>query len=122
MAWLWVLSFGVVGIGLRFAIDSWIVKFGFYFPVGTLFINVTGCFIAGLLFSSGLNSDFKDPIRLGMIVGFCGGFTTFSGFGLQFMQLFSEGKIGTAVTYGVASPVLCVLATVAGLLISRTMS
>lgn len=119
MQWLWVLGFGVTGVGLRFAVDSWIARFTWSFPVGTLFINIAGCFIAGLLFGFGIHKSVNDPIRLGMIVGFCGGFTTFSGFGLQFMQLMNDGKFGAALAYGIGSPVLCILATGGGLLLSR---
>src|SRR5688500_16582056 len=117
MQWIWVISFGVLGVSCRFAIDSWIARYAFLFPVGTLAINIAGCFLAGLLFGPGAQS--ANPLRLNLIIGFCGGFTTFSGFGLQFMQLFNDGKIMLAITYGIASPVLCILGTAGGLLFSR---
>lgn len=120
MQWLWVIGFGVIGVGSRFAIDSWVARFSFPFPVGTLAINIAGCFLAGLLFGSNFHSDQSgSQLRIGVIVGFCGGFTTFSGFGLQFMQLMNDGRIAPAVAYGIASPVLCVLATAGGLVLAR---
>lgn len=123
MVWVWVVSFGVLGVTSRFAIDSWVAKYAFSFPIGTLFINIAGCFLAGYLFGLGLQKDIgANPVRLGIIVGFCGGFTTFSGFGLQFMQLLNDGKVLHAIAYGTGSPVLCILATAGGLLVSRSLS
>ncbi len=61
----------------------------------------------------------NNQVYLGVVVGFCGGFTTFSGFGLQFMQLVNAGKIVNAVIYGAGSPVLGILGTAAGLFIAR---
>lgn len=122
MQWLWVIGFGFLGVSSRFAIDSWTARLSFSFPIGTLAINVVGCFIAGLLFSPGLRSDLSaDHVQIGIIVGFCGGFTTFSGFGLQFMQLLNDGRIIPAIAYGIGSPVLGVLATAGGLLLSRVL-
>lgn len=79
MAWPWVIGFGVIGVSLRFAVDSYVAKYAFSFPIGTLSINIVGCFIAGICFGWGVQRDLGvDPVRLGIIVGFCGGFTTFS--------------------------------------------
>jgi CrcB protein len=97
MSWACVIGFGVIGAGFRFAIDSWIAKRAFSFPVGTLFINIVGCLIAGLCLGFGQKDLAETPIRLGIIVGFCGGFTTFSGYGLQFLQLVDSGKMSLAL-------------------------
>ncbi len=120
MSWLIVISLGALGVGLRFAIDAWIAKFHFSFPYGTLVINIVGCLIAGLVLSTGMQKDLAaDPVRLGIIVGFCGGFTTFSGFGLQFIQLLSSGKTFAALAYGAGTPILCILATALGFFCAR---
>jgi fluoride exporter len=120
MNWLWVTIFGVMGVSSRFAIDTFISRYALTFPVGTLLINIAGCFIAGFIF--GLQKDLAaNPVRLGMVVGFCGGFTTFSGFGLQFVQLASDGKLGAAAVYGLGTPTLCLFATAAGLFLSKTL-
>lgn len=122
MAWLWVLGFGVIGVAFRFAIDSWISKWAFSFPVGTLFINSSGCLIAGFCLGFGLQKDLAEtPIRLGIVVGFCGGFTTFSGYGLQFLQLMDTGRVSSALIYGIGSPVLCILSVAGGLFLSRVL-
>ena len=122
MHWLWVIGFGIVGVSSRFAIDSWIAKFAFGFPVGTLAINIAGCLIAGFVFSAWGSRDLgSDPVRLGIVVGFCGGFTTFSGFGLQILQMFEDGRMPAAFAYGIATPVLCVLATGGGFFCARAL-
>lgn len=38
MAWIWVIAFGAIGVSIRFGIDTWIARYNFSFPVGTLFI------------------------------------------------------------------------------------
>lgn len=123
MEWFWVIGFGIFGVGSRFAIDTWVAKYSLSFPFGTLFINVVGCFLAGLLFGPGFQKIISEnAIRVGIIVGFCGGFTTFSGFGLQFFQLINAEKVGLAMVYGIGSATGCILATGCGLLLSRAIA
>jgi CrcB protein len=118
--WSWVLGFGIIGVGSRFAVDSWIVRWGFSFPFGTLFINILGSLIAGFCIGIGVQKNLaEEPVRLGIIVGFCGGFTTMSGYGLQFVQLLNDGKVAHALAYGVGSPALCILSVVSGLFLGR---
>jgi fluoride exporter len=118
MQWLWILLFGMVGVGSRFGIDKWMMRWDFSFPLGTLVINIAGCLIAGICF--GLTKDLgAHPVRLAIIVGFCGGFTTFSGFGLQIMQMIESERFMASVLYGVGTPVLCVMATGLGLFLVR---
>ena len=120
VAWLWVLGFGVVGVASRFAIDSWIARWPLSFPIGTLFINILGSLIAGFFIGLGLGRNLaEDPLRLGIVVGFCGGFTTMSGFGLQFVQLMNDGKVSHALIFGIGSPVLCILSVMVGLYAAR---
>jgi fluoride exporter len=120
MNWVCVLGFGVLGVACRFAIDSWLMRWAFSFPVGTLAINVVGCFIAGLILALTLPSGFSShPIYLGLVVGFCGGFTTFSGYGIQFIQMMNEGRWIPAVAYGIVTPILCLLSTGAGLFVAK---
>jgi fluoride exporter len=120
MNWMIVAGLGVVGVSVRFGIDTWIARWAFSFPVGTLLINSIGCFIAGLIVNFGGQRDLSaDPLRLGLIVGFCGGFTTFSGYGLQLVQLIESNRMLAALLYGAASPLLCLIATASGFMISR---
>jgi len=122
MPWTYVLCFGVIGVAARFAIDSWLARWALSFPFGTLFINLVGSLIAGFIIGLGPQRNLaEDPIRLGLVVGLCGGFTTMSGFGLQFVQLMNDGKVSHALIYGFGSPVLCILSVMVGLFVAKMM-
>lgn len=86
------------------------------FPFGTFFVNVTGCFLIGLLL--GLmekGSLVKPEWRLLLVTGFCGGYTTFSAFAAENIQLLKDGRVIYFLIYTIASVVLSILATFVGL-------
>ena len=84
--------------------------------LGTLALNVVGCFIAGLLLVL-ISRFFDEPAapRAFLIVGLMGGFTTFSAFGLETFQLFESGDWKAAITYACISVVLGVIAAGGGM-------
>jgi fluoride exporter len=86
---------------------------GFTFPWGTLFVNVLGSFIIGLFFTlTGAEGrfDVSADAKLFVMVGLCGGYTTFSSFSLQTLGLIQDEKWLLAAGNVVASVVLCLLA------------
>ncbi len=85
------------------------------FPFGTIAVNVIGAFLIGLL-SSYLAErlDVSENIKMFLIVGFCGGFTTFSSFNIEFYQLFSNGEILSSLIYVTTTFVLTVVAFYVG--------
>jgi CrcB protein len=85
-------------------------------PAGTLAVNISGCFCIGLL----ARMVDHDMLRLALITGFLGGFTTFSAFSLETLQLLRNGLISTAVFYVGASNVGGVLAAWAGWRLAET--
>ncbi len=90
------------------------------FPWGTLLINVLGSFVigaAGGLTAAGGRMDGDMTIRLLVMTGLCGGFTTFSAFSLQTVFLLRAGQPMAALANVAASAGLCLLATFAGLAI-----
>ena len=81
------------------------------FPFGTIAVNVIGAFLIGLL--SGYLAerlDVSENVKMFLIVGFCGGFTTFSSFNIEFYQLFSSGEILSSLIYVTTTFVLTVVA------------
>lgn len=111
------VGFGAfVGANARYVIGLvWDRAVAHPFPGNTLFINVFGsfllAFIIGLL---GERFQTAHPFRLLLTVGFCGGFTTFSTFAVETVNLMRAGDNGQAAIYVVASVALSVLAAVAG--------
>ena len=100
------------GVGLL-AARLW----GQSFPVGTLMINVAGSFIIGLYGALTL-ADGPMPassdMRAFVMIGFCGGFTTFSSFSLQTLELFHAGETLAAALYVLLSNALCLAAVFLG--------
>ena len=72
-------------------------RFGETFPVGTLLVNIVGCFLAGFLFYL-MQERFlvNQTVRTVILIGFLGGFTTFSSFGLQTFMLIRDSEFGFA--------------------------
>jgi CrcB protein len=84
-------------------------------PFGTLFVNMLGCFLAGIFVDRFL-AGAGDNLRLLLLVGFCGGFTTFSAFGVETIHLIHSGNIYSAITYVILSVILGLSAVRLGLL------
>jgi fluoride exporter len=125
---------GVLAVALGGALGSvarWWVQlaataaFGPTFPWGTLLANVSGCLLIGALAGwYGPHGPLlaSDAARNFLLVGFCGGYTTFSAFGLQTVELLQAGHAGQAAANVVASLVLCLLATWGGLALAAAVS
>src|SRR5688500_16718578 len=83
------------------------------FPIGTLSVNIFGCFLIGWLWAvsvKGLNEE----MRLLLMTGFCGGFTTFSAFTLESIQLMMNGRWIAFSVYTVSSVIGGLLGTYLG--------
>ena len=90
------------------------------FPTGTFVVNVTGCFLIGLLYGIAIRySWFNAEWRLFLITGICGGYTTFSAFSYEAVGLIREGNYGYFLLYIAGSVVLGLLATMLGTAILR---
>lgn len=108
MQYIWIALGGALGAVCRFGIQQWIPTKNY--PWSTFLINILGSFIIGCLAAKGLESNFwnKEGKWLGMI-GFCGGFTTFSSFALENLQLLKQGNTSLALIYILTSCVLCII-------------
>ena len=86
-------------------------------PFGTLLVNILGCFLAGIFVDRFL-AGVGDNLRLLLLVGFCGGFTTFSAFGVETIRMINGGDIYSALIYVGVSVILGLLAVKLGLMAS----
>jgi CrcB protein len=117
---------GAIGSVLRFLIASSIARsLQEVFPWGTLIVNITGCFVIGL-FAAMTGPDgraISPELRQFVMVGICGGYTTFSSFSLQTLTLAREGDLRGAFLNVIASTTLCLigvwLGTAAGAAFTR---
>lgn len=76
-------------------------------PWPTLLVNITGCFIIGLIYGGGTHITGMSPaLRTGLTAGFCGGLTTFSSFSYETLTMLTQGHLWQAIFYTVASVVL----------------
>lgn len=118
-----VAGAGAIGCVLRLVLAQTIHKFaGQNFPYGILTVNVLGCLIMGIL-AAVLIERYNLPAiwRAAILVGFLGGFTTFSSFTIDTINLFEIGAYMRAATYVFLSVILCLLATWGGILLGRNM-
>jgi len=122
-----MLSFAYVAIGgaigsvARFWMAGAVARLaGAGFPWGTILINILGSFAIGWF--AGLSFTRQPPsadMRAFVMVGLCGGFTTFSSFSLQTLELLRAGRTLAAGVNVLASVLLCVTASTIGLAIGR---
>lgn len=113
---IYVFVGGGLGSMLRFLLSWSIQRQGMsVFPWGTFIINVLGCVFIGYLFA--LFSAFskqQEVYKLLLMVGFCGGFTTFSSFALEQMNLINQQQWLAAIGYFAGTNILCLLGVGAG--------
>ena len=111
---------GAVGSLLRYLVGQAVQRTSATgFPVGTMFVNISGCFLIGILVRQFMNMQLSHDLRALLIVGFCGGYTTFSTFSAETIVLIEGGEYGRASAYVILSVGLCLLATVAGMTAMR---
>jgi fluoride exporter len=115
---------GATGSVARFGVGIFALKrFGARFPYGTCFVNLTGCFLIGVLAAlfAARTLPASQQLRLAIITGFLGGYTTFSSYALDTSNLTAEGEwwlafvnfVGTAVVGFIALRLGTALARVA---------
>ena len=123
MNFLIVALGAIFGANLRYILSRVAARvMGPVFPYGTLFINVAGSFIVGWFMIWTTERVLVDPRwRLLIVIGFCGGFTTFSSFAFETMALFEQGQWGLMVTNIFANNLLSLLAALAGMAVARVL-
>ena len=112
---------GALGTMARYGFARWALPISLYLPCGTLLINIFGSLLIGFLGTltlAGGKYPVSEQLRLFVMVGICGGFTTFSAFSLQTLDLLRSGAWIRAMLNIVLSVVLCVGAVALGHLLA----
>ncbi|MDF3029454.1 MAG: camphor resistance protein CrcB [Moraxellaceae bacterium] len=90
------------------------------FPWGTLFVNIAGSFLIGLLMVWLMKAgEWRENARLLLVTGIMGGFTTFSSFSWETWKLIEDGRLHLAFANVLASVAICLLATIAGAMLAK---
>lgn len=123
MTALLICLLGGLGAVARFAVDGAVrQRWGTSFPAGTVVVNVSGSFLAGALSGAALAGALGGPAAAAAVVGFCGGYTTFSTAMADTVRLARDGQALRAVLNAAGTGVLTVLAAVAGLATAAPLS
>lgn len=113
---------GGLGSVTRLAFSKWFGTISNSFPLATLFANTVSSFLLGMLvgyFFSKQMSDSQTKFFVFAGTGFCGGFSTFSTFSWETVQLFSSGKISLAVANIFLSVTISLAGVLAGYFVSK---
>ena len=121
MQYAYIAFFGALGCLSRYAVSGWVYALaGRALPWGTLAVNVAGSFLIGLIMEWSLRSTlFSSDLRLGLTVGFLGGFTTFSTFSYETFRLLEEGSYLQAGANVLLNVVVCIFFAALGILAAR---
>lgn len=121
LAYLWVGLGGFLGANARYILGTWITaRAGSGWPYHTFLINITGGFAIGFILTLLTERFPGDPAwRLFLVVGFLGGYTTFSSYTFEGLALLRSGAWLAACLYLLGSTLVGLLATLLGLLVAR---
>jgi CrcB protein len=114
---------GTLGCWARYGMTNLVQAiYGREFPYATLAINVLGSFLMGFLFIETLERLTVSPyVRIGILTGFIGGFTTFSTFAMETLLLAEQGDVGKGALYVALSVALGFVAALSGAFIARNL-
>lgn len=117
--WIAVALGGAVGSVARFGVGLFARALAPGWPWGTLFVNLVGSLLIGVLVGGFGLRPAPDALRLGLVTGVLGGFTTFSAFSMETIEMLRAGDTVSALAYVTASVVLGLAACAIGLWAAR---
>jgi CrcB protein len=105
LLWLWVMIGGALGAGARYSVSLLlpVAKEGVRFPWATLSVNLIGCLLIGFLWQL---ADKNSQMNAFLVIGFLGGFTTFSSFGLDGLKLIQQNAYVPFTAYVLTSNIV----------------
>ena len=121
MQLVYIAIFGALGCLSRYFVSGWTYSLaGRGLPYGTLAVNVAGSFLLGLIMEGSLRSTLLSPeVRMGITVGFLGGFTTFSTFSYETFRLLEEGSLWQAGANILLNVAVCLIFAGLGIHLAR---
>jgi fluoride exporter len=112
---IYIAAGGAAGSLLRYFVQGWgqsLIKGTF--PLGTLIVNVVGCFLIGAVQLLAFHAKISSEVRIGLTIGVLGGFTTFSAFGWDTFAMLNDGQMPRALLNVLLSVILGFIAVWAG--------
>ncbi len=119
MNYLAVFVGGGLGSICRYGIAKAVAPWQSTFPYATLFANVLSCIVLGFFVAQALKGNLSDSVKLLVMVGFCGGFSTFSTFSNETFQLLQSGNFGVAGLNILGNVALCLGCIYLGMLLGK---
>jgi len=118
---LYIALFGAFGCLARYYLSGWVYAvMGAGMPYGTFAVNVLGAFLIGLVMEFSLrSSSISQELRMGLTMGFLGGFTTFSTFSYETFRLLESAQFLQALANAFSSVVACLVFTYIGIAAAR---
>lgn len=117
---LYILIGGAIGTYLRYAVSGYSYKlFDWLFPIGTLVVNLIGSFIIGLIWGLFESSSLSPNIRVFLFIGILGGFTTFSTYMLETLNLYRDGEVKMAIFNLLANNIFGLIMVILGFFLSK---
>jgi fluoride exporter len=117
---LYLLLGGAFGTLARYFVSGFTHRyFNTTFPIGTLMVNLIGSFIIGFLWALWENSNISSNLRTFVFIGILGGFTTFSTYSLESLNLFRDGEIRIGLINILANNVLALVLVFIGFILAK---
>jgi CrcB protein len=117
---LYLVAGGAIGTAARYFVSGIAQKYmGSGFPWGTLMVNITGAFVIGLIWGLFETVEIRSEFRIFVFIGILGGFTTFSSYALETMNLYKQGEIKMAVFNILANNILAIILVFVGFMAAR---
>ena len=121
---VWIIGIGgLAGTMARYLMQQFVYRYyPATFPYGTLAVNLLGCFLIGIFYALSEKGNLLSPEwRMFLTTGFCGGFTTFSTFTYESVNLINDREYVYVGIYAIVSVVIGITATYAGIWLTKTL-